>query len=137
MAVSSCRDQSCGEAFVALCGATSPRLARWWERGRIRVMAEAEFGAGRLVRTLMRGLALLLAACLGLADAYAQQPRSAAPAVPVQVARAARQDVPFYLNGLGLVQAFNSVLVRSRVDGTLMLVPVAEGQEVSQGDVLA
>ena len=35
------------------------------------------------------------------------------------------------------VQAFNSVQVRSRVDGTLMQVPVTEGQEVKQGDILA
>lgn len=80
---------------------------------------------------------MLLAATLGPADAFAQQPRPTAPAVPVSVARATRQDVPFNLNGLGIVQAFNSVLVRARVDGTLMQVPVAEGQEVNQGDVLA
>ena len=38
------------------------------------------------------------------------------------------------LRGLGTVQAFNAVTVRARVDGTLMQVPVTEGQEVKQGD---
>ena len=38
-----------------------------------------------------------------------------------------RQDVPLYLRGLGTVQAFNSVLVRARVDGTLMQVPGHRG----------
>ena len=44
--------------------------------------------------------------------------------------------MPLYLRGLGSVQAFNSVQVRSRVDGTLMQVPVTEGQEVKEGDIL-
>ena len=45
--------------------------------------------------------------------------------------------MPLYFTGLGTVQAFNSVQVRSRVDGTLMQVPVTEGQEVKEGDILA
>jgi multidrug efflux system membrane fusion protein len=53
------------------------------------------------------------------------------------VASVTRQDVPLYFSGLGLVQAFNAVQLRSRVDGTLMQVPVVEGQEVKEGDVLA
>ena len=34
------------------------------------------------------------------------------------------------------MQAFNAVQVRSRVDGTLMQVPVTEGQDVKEGDIL-
>jgi multidrug efflux system membrane fusion protein len=67
-------------------------------------------------------------------DARAQQ---TPPTIPVAVAPAARQDVPLYLKGLGSVQAFNGVLVRARVDGTLTEVPVTEGQDVKQGDLLA
>ena len=64
-------------------------------------------------------------------------PPLVAPGVPVTVASATRQDFPIYLAGLGTVQAFYSVQLRSQVDGTLLKVPVAEGQLVKQGDLLA
>jgi len=57
--------------------------------------------------------------------------------VPVAVAAARTQDVPVYLEGLGTVQAFNSVAVRAMVDGPLVQVLFHEGQEVKAGDVLA
>jgi multidrug efflux system membrane fusion protein len=63
--------------------------------------------------------------------------RNAAPLVPAVTAKAARQDVPIYTTGVGAVQAWQSVLIRSRVDGMLMRFPVREGQEVRQGDVIA
>jgi multidrug efflux system membrane fusion protein len=66
-------------------------------------------------------------------QAATQQP----PAVPVSVATVTRQDVPLWLHGLGTVQAFYSVLLRPKVDGTLLQVPVEEGQEVKAGDLLA
>lgn len=50
---------------------------------------------------------------------------------------AEQKEVPVYLDGLGTVQAFNSILVRSRVDGELTEVRFTEGQEVKRGDVLA
>ena len=37
-----------------------------------------------------------------------------APAIPVSVATAQRRDVPIYLTGLGTVQAFNTVTVKTR-----------------------
>jgi multidrug efflux system membrane fusion protein len=60
-----------------------------------------------------------------------------ASAVPVSITTAQRQDVPVWLNGIGTVQALNTVTIRARVDGTLMQVPVAEGQIVTQGTLLA
>ena len=59
------------------------------------------------------------------------------PIVPVSVAQVARGDVPNYLRGLGTVQALQTVQLRSQVDGVLLKVPVTEGQDVKQGDVLA
>jgi multidrug efflux system membrane fusion protein len=63
----------------------------------------------------------------------------AAPArlVPVVAAEARRGDMPVYLNGLGTVAAFNSVTIRTRVDGELINVAFDEGQFVRQGDLLA
>ncbi|MBO0885416.1 MAG: efflux RND transporter periplasmic adaptor subunit, partial [Mycobacterium sp.] len=58
-------------------------------------------------------------------------------AVPVSVETIERKDVPNWLRGLGTVQAYYSVQLRARVDGTLIDVPVREGQDVKQGDLLA
>jgi multidrug efflux system membrane fusion protein len=57
--------------------------------------------------------------------------------VPVVVATAQRGDLPVYFNGLGTVTAFNTVTVRSRVDGQLISIAFKEGQFVHEGDVLA
>ena len=58
-------------------------------------------------------------------------------AVPVGVATVSRQDVPVMLEGLGTVQAFQSVVIRAQVDGQLLELPFTEGQEISKGTVLA
>src|SRR5713101_4202056 len=57
--------------------------------------------------------------------------------VPVVVATAQRGDLPVYFNGLGTVTAFNTVTVRSRVDGQLSSIAFKEGQFVHEGDLLA
>ena len=56
--------------------------------------------------------------------------------VPVFVASARQGDLPVYFNGLGTVTAFNTVTVRSRVDGQLVNVAFREGQYVHEGDLL-
>ena len=107
-------------------------------------MADAENGPQRKGLKLAIAIAILLAGgallAFGLTDRstaqQAQAPRAAA-AVPVSVANAERQDVPVWLRGIGTVQALNTVTVRARVDGTLMQVPVTEGQIVKQGTLLA
>ena len=57
--------------------------------------------------------------------------------VPVVPGVVVRQDVPIYLDGLGTVQAFNTVTVRSRVDGQIQRIAFVEGQDVRAGDLLA
>jgi membrane fusion protein, multidrug efflux system len=57
-------------------------------------------------------------------------------AVPVVVATAHRGDLPVYFNGLGTVTAFNTVTVRSRVDGQIVKINFTEGQNVKAGDAL-
>jgi membrane fusion protein, multidrug efflux system len=54
----------------------------------------------------------------------------------VRVVRAARSDTPTYLTNIATVQAFNTVLVRARVDGQITKVAFEEGAEVKKGDVL-
>jgi len=56
--------------------------------------------------------------------------------VPVVVATAHKGDLPVYFNGLGTVTAFNTVTVRSRVDGQIVKIHFTEGQMVHQGDSL-
>jgi multidrug efflux system membrane fusion protein len=56
--------------------------------------------------------------------------------VPVGVASAVEQDMPVYLTGLGSVTAYNTVSVKSRVDGQLIQVNFREGQQVKKGDLL-
>jgi multidrug efflux system membrane fusion protein len=56
--------------------------------------------------------------------------------VPVVVATAQKGDLPVYYNGLGTVTAFNTVTVRSRVDGQIVKINFTEGQTVHQGDAL-
>ena len=62
-------------------------------------------------------------------------PASPAP-TPVEVAAASHADVPVYLEGLGTVQAFNTVTVKTRVDGQIQKVSFVEGQHVKAGDLL-
>jgi multidrug efflux system membrane fusion protein len=56
--------------------------------------------------------------------------------VPVAAVAARSGDLPVYLEGLGTVTAFNTVTVKSRVDGQLTEVAFKEGQFVNKGDLL-
>jgi multidrug efflux system membrane fusion protein len=57
--------------------------------------------------------------------------------VPVLAIAARLADVPVYLDGVGTAKALNTVTVRSQVDGKLMKIAFKEGQEVTQGSVIA
>ncbi len=102
------------------------------------------FGKHASIRRLTP-LALFLLICAGLANCGNANPRVNAArrgfqgpqTVPVSVATVERRDLPVYLTGLGSVTAFNTVAVKSRVDGQLVQVAFREGQEVRKGDLLA
>ena len=57
--------------------------------------------------------------------------------VPVVIAEVTTKDLPVWLEGIGNVQAANTVTVRPRVGGTLESVSFTEGAMVKEGDVLA
>src|SRR5271154_1797754 len=63
--------------------------------------------------------------------------KAAAAPIPVTVAIAARQALPIYLTGLGVVQASFTVGIRAQVVGMLEQVLFKEGDHVHMGDVLA
>src|SRR5437660_2069485 len=58
-------------------------------------------------------------------------------AVPVAVAKAESRDLPIVVTGLGAIEAFNTVTIKTRIDGQLVQVAFKEGQQVKQGDLLA
>ena len=83
--------------------------------------------------------ALLLAALAVLAGCgrnNAGRATAAAPAVPVQVAKAVRADVPRRIESIGNVQALRSVTIKSQVDGIIAQVNLKEGDDVQAGDLL-
>jgi len=66
----------------------------------------------------------------------AQKSAARRPAVPVTLAPVEKADFPVFLTGLGTVQGFNTVQVRTRVDGQIDKIAFQEGQLVNQGDLL-
>lgn len=64
-------------------------------------------------------------------------PAGMTPSTPVRVEAARKQDLDIYLRGLGTVTAFNTVTVRSRVQGELLEVLFKEGEQVKAGTLLA
>src|SRR5689334_9268433 len=94
----------------------------------------------RLKRAILIALAILLVAGLAYRFApFGTRPavRSAAQAqVPVLAGTAETRSVPVYVEGLGSVQAFNTVTIKARVDGQITKVFFREGQEVKAGDSL-
>ena len=65
----------------------------------------------------------------------AQSLKAPAP-IPVTVAEVKKADFPVYLNGLGAVEPYQTVLVRSRVDGAITKKFFKQGQMVKVGDPL-
>jgi len=62
--------------------------------------------------------------------------QTATPGIPVTAGTVAAQDVPVFLNGIGTVQAYNMVAIKSRVDGQIVKVDFKEGQDIKTGDPL-
>jgi multidrug efflux system membrane fusion protein len=96
--------------------------------------------------TMRRGFGLLLVgvSVAGFFGWRAMDPGPAnaadpapSPTVPVTTAVARIEDVPVFLDGLGTVQPLNVVQIKAQVNGTLIALPVREGQEVHKDDIVA
>ena len=59
------------------------------------------------------------------------------PTVPVVAGTVSSDDVPIYLQGVGTVIAYNTVIVRSQIQGQITKINFTEGQTVKTGDLLA
>lgn len=70
------------------------------------------------------------------AEEAAQNARLANRAVSVAATTARVGDIPIYLRGLGTVTAYNTVNVKTRVDGPIVVVDFKEGQHVEAGQLL-
>jgi multidrug efflux system membrane fusion protein len=106
---------------------------------RVTVSPAAAKPRRRIGLAVIGGVLLLGLLWLGLRGADSGKAGAAkgpGPAIPVIVASAERRDVPVYLTGLGTITAFNTVTVRTRVDGQIVQVAFREGQEVNKGDLL-
>ncbi|HEX4614786.1 MAG TPA: efflux RND transporter periplasmic adaptor subunit, partial [Stellaceae bacterium] len=62
--------------------------------------------------------------------------QTSTPGIPVTAGTVAAQDVPVFLHGIGTVQAYNMVAIKSRVDGQIVKVDFKEGQDIKTGDPL-
>jgi multidrug efflux system membrane fusion protein len=97
---------------------------------------------GRRKGVALLGLGVTLTICSVLAGCGSTSKQSKAkaagppPAIPVGVATVKQGDFDVYLTGLGSVQAFNTVSLKTRIDGQIMQVNFQEGQDVKQGDLL-
>ena len=68
--------------------------------------------------------------------AAAPMPSASGAAVLLVAGLWVARNMPLYVVGLGTVQPYNTVTVRSRVDGQIMKALFTEGQEVKAGDPL-
>jgi membrane fusion protein, multidrug efflux system len=95
-------------------------------------------GIAILVPLVIAGLA---AGVFVLTHERAQQtgttPSPTPPAVPVVAGTVTSGDVPIYLRGIGTVIAYNTVVVRSQIQGQITKITFTEGQTVKVGDRLA
>jgi multidrug efflux system membrane fusion protein len=102
---------------------------------------------GGLIRRIGLAVVLLAAAVLGYFKFQANKAQrdqdtaktvaSAHRPTPVTVMPVVGRTMPIFLTALGTVTAYNTVTIKSRVDGELMSVNVREGQQVSKGQLRA
>src|SRR5947208_3931808 len=79
----------------------------------------------------------IFTACSGSNSNPSRARANVVQTVQVTIAPALRQDLPIYLTGLGSIEAYYTVSLKSRVDGQLIDVKFKEGETVKKGALLA
>src|SRR6201990_21357 len=102
---------------------------------------KADMNKSRLTRWILLALVVAGGGYYGWQGLHGKNPEAAPQKGPrnpirVSIATVEKADFPVYLTSLGTVQAFNTVQVRSRVDGQIDKIAFTEGQFVKQGDLL-
>lgn len=88
--------------------------------------------------TIAITLALFGLAFLIMRMVFGQDDEPKGPkAIPVEVIRAERKDVPHIMEAVGTVQSLQAVVVRTQVDGILTRIHFREGERVQRGQLLA
>src|SRR6201984_2677693 len=93
-------------------------------------------------RAIEAGVVLSLAAIVAIwrlspgTEAPVAAAQTTPPGIPVTAGTVTAQDVPVFLNGIGTVQAYNMVAIKSRVEGQIVKVDFKEGQDIKTGDPL-
>src|SRR5579872_1686628 len=101
-------------------------------------LLQSKAGPARLASVLvLLFLPSVFTACSGSSSSPSRARANTPQTVQVTVAPALRQDLPIYLTGLGSIEAYYTVSVKSRVDGQLVDVKFKEGETVKKGALLA
>ncbi len=79
-------------------------------------------------------LVTVLLTC-GACSSKKEKPK-AKPAVPVTVALAAQKDMPVQLKAIGNIEPYNSVAIKSQVNGQIARVHFKDGSDVQKGALL-
>ncbi|OOP55904.1 MAG: efflux transporter periplasmic adaptor subunit [Candidatus Brocadia carolinensis] len=85
-----------------------------------------------IIRSFILGITVLAISC----SPGSKGKQIITASVPVTVAVAEQKDVPIQIRTIGNVEAYSTVLVKTRVEGELSRVYFKEGQEVRKGDLL-
>jgi membrane fusion protein, multidrug efflux system len=113
------------------------RLSMENQNNRMSAPSVADQRTGDAWKSLTAGIflvglgAFLLAGCSGK-----KAEQSGPPPAPVTVETASRKSVPVQLRTMGNVEAFTTVGIKARLDGTLTRVHFTEGQDVQKGALL-